>query len=612
MCAGDKHFLKLSLPSICKVARGPVTHNRNRQPEVMDAPCSSAQMFSSARGTKRRGRRSWAEIRDAISKSMPPGPTTRLALSEWPLTLAKCLLDSGNELDEEICLRLLTLLQSKLVFYTDYSGLDCPRECMEYALSGLVKQLGWHLPHDCAKFTRTCDIGSLQTKVLTEISKKVLGGSSCHFDDILGRLPQVARDWIEAALPTPGMSKEVREQANSDIKAWLQLNKSWLFPPGATSYCHVCDKMCPVHPSYITDAQEPQHKRQKLLASSCSSRPDELEDGKEEISEETRPLYINVGGVPCTAWSAEGSQDGWAHASEVPHAVWSCERQQFAARSDEDLFFSECTPRYPVQQKLPEGMKYHRTLTITIGPECMGWPVRRQRLLMCGLNLKTLRWVGPDNYVHDFKQRYYRGMRLSGDTFFEAPEDEVHAEYMHLAHGRKFQVSRAEVSSLSTQAMLDMALPPGARLRLQHYHEKRANLEPDQVLICDVDHNPDTKGSSPGSEWPVQLTHGTFINVTHDPEKDRVAIGMEHLSAMGFNIYPPQDCSLHRSRLVDVLKALPTRQQKLLAGNGMHLVTQAAWMMYVLANVVRVRPDTVPRLLKLASWDPDQAVEVED
>lgn len=35
---------------------------------------------------------------------------------------------------------------------------------------------------------------------------------------------------------------------------------------------------------------------------------------------------MNVAGVTCHAWSAEGSNEGQAHDSEIPLAVWMAER----------------------------------------------------------------------------------------------------------------------------------------------------------------------------------------------------------------------------------------------------------------------------------------------
>ena len=67
----------------------------------------------------------------------------------------------------------------------------------------------------------------------------------------------------------------------------------------------------------------------------------------------------------------------------------------------------------------------------------------------------------------------------------------------------------------------------------------------------------------------------------------KLATGMEHFVAQGMHIYHPQQTtSFGVSRLAPFLKELLMAQQKLLAGNGMHLKVQSSWMCYVLSNVV--------------------------
>ena len=315
----------------------------------------------------------------------------------------------------------------------------------------------------------------------------------------------------------------------------------------------------------------------------------------------------------CVAWSTEGSQEQTAHASDRPHSAWSCERQAFAARGDEHIFFAECTPRYQVQRLLVDKMLDHEIFNLVTGPEVMGWPVRRQRMLMAGINRKRMKYVGPSNYVEDFTRRFNKAMQLTGDVFFQAPAELRAQEYSELARGRKFQVTpedALEFGACGMSRLFEFMLPPGAMLRLQQYQALRAE-HPAEVFIADVDHNANSKGSSAGTVWPVQLTHGTVVVIAANIEDSRVAVGLEHFAAMGFNIFPPQGCALPRSPLYGVLQDLTHRQKKYLAGNGMHLATQAAWMLYILSNCVRVNDEKLRR--GLGSWEaPDDDDDDDD
>lgn len=75
---------------------------------------------------------------------------------------------------------------------------------------------------------------------------------------------------------------------------------------------------------------------------------------------------------------------------------------------------------------------------------------------------------------------------------------------------------------------------------------------------------------------------------------------------MGFNVFPAAACEFPSSRLAKVVAKQTARSQKLVAGNGMHLVTQAAWMFYILANCVSIPNVRVPRGVGAPTNDEDE------
>ena len=133
--------------------------------------------------------------------------------------------------------------------------------------------------------------------------------------------------------------------------------------------------------------------------------------------------------------------------------------------------------------------------------------------------------------------------------------------------------------------------------RLAEFQQKRAALEMDdsEAFICDVDHHCGTKGQTFGKTWPTLLTHGTIMMLKDSLGDSKIATGLEHFSSQGFPMFPLTESKVPRCPLFNILSSLSTRQQKLLAGNSMHLCGQAAWMLYVLSHTVRRPPDVISR-----------------
>ena len=536
-----------------------------------------------------KGRKPWHDVRESMASELRAGPDNLSQLEEWPITLAKSLLQSREE-DEEVQLRLATHLRSGLVCTSDFSGIDSPREAMEEALWGLQQVAGWDMDWKQMRMARTCDSGNLQTHVLTTFSKNYADQKICHFMDITERLPEVGRTWVAAATPPDRKraSRAERSAAHADIQAWVMKNRCHLFPPDATCHCCIHGGQCPVHP---------QLGKPNPLSTDCED-----------------PVAFNVAGIVCVPWSAEGLFEGTAHETDVFLSIWTAERRALAERSSEHLWFAECTPRFPVKAKLADQLPDHDVLWLETGPQLFGWPVKRNRLLMTGVNRKQMLYLGPRGaeLEEDFKRRFYRGMVMAGDVFFNAPGHEVIAEYVEIARGRKFNVGHDDLEKLDSESVMEMVLPPHGNRKIKAHksrlQEIASDLRPgdaEPTYIFDAEQSVTGKGSSVGSEWPSQLTHGSIIHIKSNNYM-RLAIGMEHFNSMGFTVWPSGRLSKPSSGLMNVLKDLKHRQKKLLAGNAMHLVTQAAWQLYILGHCVRVAAPCVQRPLshvgRRGSW----------
>ena len=156
----------------------------------------------------------------------PPGMSTFQDLWEWPLTVVESLLK-----DDERSLRLLRHWSHGIALSSDYSGLDCPRECLlmgHAALEHLCSATAFSGVHaDPVRVFRTCDKGQLQSRFQVQIAKtgKDVHNQHCHFRDLLERLPEPAQQYIAAASPCKGASRRDRAESYWGIGKWLLENR---------------------------------------------------------------------------------------------------------------------------------------------------------------------------------------------------------------------------------------------------------------------------------------------------------------------------------------------------------------------------------------------------
>ena len=92
---------------------------------------------------------------------------------------------------------------------------------------------------------------------------------------------------------------------------------------------------------------------------------------------------------------------------------------------------------------------------------------------------------------------------------------------------------------------------------------------------------------------PVLLSHGHIASFR--PRGIRLATSMELLASQGFHVFPSQTKNYPLSSMLPILKGLTIAERKTIMGNAMHIPTVASFMFYCLANVVRLREESVPR-----------------
>lgn len=573
------------------------------------------------------GKKRWASFDGmcARAEDLPPGPSSLECLFSWPRTTVQAL-DS----DEGVRLRLL--MKSGIVVYSDYSGMDSYREALQLSMSAAVERFGWpgfagadgSMLSEAIQFVRASDNGRLQQKVLCKMSEEFDASQSCVLGDLRERLTSEALAWVNAASPENFEGKELKDakllrgkaytnakttaiaEGYAMIGKWISDNRTSIFKTCVPCVSH--GKECPVHPAFVqgdggasandTGASEPSLKRARSA-------------GFE------RPMYVSTSGMTCVAFANYGTGLKTAHKSEIPWAIWAAERQRFAERGLEDVAFGECVPQFPVQQKLLDKFQEHfHTLFIVTGPEMMGWPTRRTRMFCALLNRKTIQWVGPDDYRSAFKSKFYKMVQMSGDALLTSEPEALVTKYRAMAKQQGHCASPDNPSlfdELPTDKLVDMILANGyRRIYDEHINAREQFQSPGGKYMGDLHHH--VHMGSPGPDFPSQVTHGLVASMPDERSgsRFRIALGTDHLTANGFHLHAATTTDFPVSKMKRIFDQITDTQQKVLSGNGMHIACVAAWLMFILSNIVRVDPSRPLSALQHASSSSDLNVHGAD
>ena len=248
---------------------------------------------------------------------MPDGPASFDDFATWPKTVVQKLFARGDGNDEARLNRLKSLLGGGLQVYSDYSGMAGEYEFLFQLAEALTSKMELHVTH-----RRFCDISKVSQSILKRISETEFDDQPCVMCDINSRLPKHAIDWLDAAMPLHEDSAESSARSFASMEKYLMENRDAIFSSATTDWCVVHNGNCSLFPE--------------------RSSPDGADD-------EARPLVANFAGTTCRGWSSAGKSRHFGDPSERPHSVWISERRFRAEKLKESVFFSECTPRYPVE-----------------------------------------------------------------------------------------------------------------------------------------------------------------------------------------------------------------------------------------------------------------------
>ncbi|CAE7776435.1 unnamed protein product [Symbiodinium sp. CCMP2592] len=506
-------------------------------------------------------------------------------LSNWDVKLLQPLLKNG-------ALRLAQHnLSSGVIYYSDFSGYDAPRECLRVLRDVLQRMQPDQepFPFHCV---RACDVGRVQQDVLLQQSESLDANSSCVFANLQDRLPLWAAEWIHAVVPAGTSSLEAAAKANKDILEFLLENRCSILDATTKCHCLVHDRPCPVYP--------------RLLACQEHSEGSVSEQREQSVRSQTlgaawwedppwtrKPLAMTAAGLVCTDYSVLGKQRRGAGVNEWAHHLWHVDRLRAAELGAESCFFSECAALYPVEQKQAEAMAVtHHVVFVRCSPHDLGFPVRRRRTFSAGLCREEFVWCGPTDPsdVQELWDTLFKtSCVLTGDAFLAASESEVQAWMEARLKSRKHQMPPG-CEACSVESLLGLIVAPGAVARKRKYDALREDrMALDGTYLCDLDHNPGF-GPLAGPLFPAMDTHPNIFSY----RKERLALPLECFAAQGLDMFPSLSGDRGPSPLKPILASLPDPAAKLLVGNSIHVPSFLCWMVFVLGNCCRRSEITGP------------------
>lgn len=282
------------------------------------------------------------------------------------------------------------------------------------------------------------------------------------------RCHKKADAWLKEMSPGKASTLQAAAIANMQIAEFFERNKGWIFDQHSRAHCHAHGRLCPSYPGFVFgsvvekpqdrvsdsaeqgDKREPSTPTPKRLKSEVSNgraapcaetrrssrttptlpMPWWSKEPQRDADHE-RPVTFNVAGVTCVDWTSLGKRRGLAGCHGVYHTTWRTEREMVAEWGYEDLYFTECSEKYPDEEsQMTPLAKSHNVVFMTCSPVDLGFPMRRPRCYCAGLSKKSMVWTGPRTAAEvqaDFMNLFQRTTELSGYAYFVASAEDIHA-----------------------------------------------------------------------------------------------------------------------------------------------------------------------------------------
>ena len=479
------------------------------------------------------------------------GPSTPLEFAQWPDDVVQRLFSDDMAHGPARRGRYEALVQQGHILHTDFSGQGCVEMCLQMA-EVAAREAGMTLPSQLLSLHRACDSHPLCQKILKSFKPLHL------FCDVADRVAGGHRDSLRAMRPeltAKGNPKDHEDACTkyNKMKGFLAQQGAAIFGPGKVS------QGCLMHPGMAC-----------LVAAPESSSPHV-------------PLRTSVAGTMCTPWTKLGKGTGSGHPANESHHIWT----EDAKRSDMDMVTLENSEFFPFNvwqdHMCPEWMTVH----ICVCPSMLGWPCRRMRMYATAINLKRMVWLGPvdpKQVMTDFLKLFARTVNEEADAFAfldtEARREDLH-HAMVLARG----VHSGNVAVMN-------AMSPDTRVRLFDY-EKMQEKAVGLGGSCVADLSQTASRGRLGPWFGAFARSSRFCSLTAIPKGSdnypyvftpaEVAFvnGWPSIGSVKGTEMPFTKC------MPEALQNLSMRDCASVMGNGMHLHTMCAWLLYVQAHCVR-------------------------
>lgn len=517
---------------------------------------------------------------DGPPATSPPqrrrGPMCAQELADWPMGLAQAILGgevAGGALRRA---RLESLMQGGVVLHSDFSGVQGPETLLRMQVQAL-RQCGLDLPGAITVW-RACDNDPLCQRI------GVSGPNPPQhfFAGLLERLPPEHQAAVKQL--DPPLRKQTK--ASLDVEASAEVFRridEHLVHNAASCYGWARrSPTCLMHPG---------------LACPISSRAHPAGGGGGVF----RPLTELVGGAMCTPWSRFGQELGLGDPATKSWSAWVNE----AVHLQYDLVWLENSSAFPLdlfERKL-EG-KY-TVVAIRAGPEDLGWPLTRRRLLAVGVSHSSLVWLGPLEPLalqEDFLRFFAAERAVGGDIFSGLDSAESrHAMIRYMSSLRGVWLRSGE------RIDYRKLLPKKAQQFFDAYLEAASRRPDGECFIADLSQNPAQRFRG-GPTLPT-LARSSELYVMSASPPEKLTPG-ELLFAHGWPMVSTALGDEYRSCCSCDVSCLTPAQQRRLLGNGMSLPIVSAFMLYVRSHLMRIdvlqgvslaRPFPAPSMLDTAS-----------
>ncbi len=477
---------------------------------------------------------------------LPDGPGNIRELMAWPQDIVAVALRDPDRRQ-----RLESIMADGVVVSTDYSGQQTPEFVLRYVWNACAEQ-GIQMPRHSLRFYRACDVSRVcqQVMLTNQVSEHIFG-------ELVERVPAAHAEALRRLQPKSSANADEAGQAYREVAAYLHEHRAECFNGESCSHCLV-------------------HKGQECLVSpSCDSADSRQGSGP-------RPLKINIAGAMCTPWSAFGLGKKLCDPATTAWHIYSMER----ATLGEDILCLENAPEFPVQLLRDLWGSTHEVIAAVFGPDLLGWPVRRERMLSWCLKRGSLAWVGPTDgdAIHaEFRAMFGATIKVDGDIFAGLDSDEhMHEALTDLARLRRCYVRQDCALADSDVARLLSTSSRDHFLKYQDLFDKmQSNPQTRKTAwIADLSQDPSHRCRA-GEHLMTAMKNSTYYSFS----KRRFLTTREVCVAHGWPAIPGLATIAPPASMSQGI--LSNCQRRVLTGNSMHLACVAAWFAFCLSKTVR-------------------------